>query len=111
MGIEALWSLEFESTNESYGAGVVVFETEKIFGGDSLYYYLGNYKTSNGILEAEIEVTHYFGSKSSIFGELDKFKIKLTGKFKENLFYADGYLVDDKDKKVKVKLTKQANLP
>jgi hypothetical protein len=45
MGIEALWSLEFVSTEDSYGAGVVIFETNKIFGGDSLYYYLGNYET------------------------------------------------------------------
>ena len=30
--IEALWSVKFITAEESYGAGVVVFETNRIFG-------------------------------------------------------------------------------
>lgn len=48
--IEALWSAEFTSNVGNFGAGVAVLETDRILGGDSQYYYVGNYQIVNGIL-------------------------------------------------------------
>jgi len=76
--LEALWSVEFVSNLGIFGAGVVVFETERVFGGDSQYYYLGTCQVKYDNVEAEIEVTHYTGQKFSIFGPLEKFKVKVN---------------------------------
>jgi hypothetical protein len=64
--LEALWSVIFltpESTR--LNAGVIVLETNKLFGGDSWYYYTGKYQTKNGKLTARIKSTHYFGDLGS----------------------------------------------
>jgi hypothetical protein len=41
MSIEALWTMQFHNTSgPASSAGVVVFESGKIFGVDSCYYYI-----------------------------------------------------------------------
>jgi hypothetical protein len=47
-------------------AGVVVLETNRLFGGDSSYYYTGSYVGKNGRLTARVEVKHYAGPANSI---------------------------------------------
>lgn len=41
--IEALWSVEFMSNLQGAGAGVAVFETGRVLGGDAGYTYVGKY--------------------------------------------------------------------
>jgi len=64
--LEALWSVVFLTPNsQRLNAGVVVFETNRIFGGDSWFYYTGTYKGENGKLVARVKSTHYFGPLGS----------------------------------------------
>jgi hypothetical protein len=64
--LEALWSVVFLTPNSTrLNAGVVVFETNRIFGGDSWYYYTGTYQGKGGKLTAKIRSTHYFGEIGS----------------------------------------------
>jgi hypothetical protein len=64
--LEALWSVVFLTPNSTrLNAGVVVFETNRIFGGDSWYYYSGTYEGKDGKLSARIKSTHYFGDLGS----------------------------------------------
>ena len=109
--LEALWSVEFISNLGIFGAGVVVFETGRIFGGDSAYYYLGSCHVKNDTVVAEIEVNHYTGQPFSIFGHLDKFNLKLTGKIQEPTMELQGYLVENPSMVISVRLTKRADLP
>lgn len=112
--LEALWSVEFIANTQIHGAGVIVLESERIYGGDSQYFYLGKYKTTgdNGdILNAEITVTHYHGIPFSIFGTLQKFTVKLTGKCRPDTFEMQGFLVENPALKLGVRLTNQAKLP
>jgi hypothetical protein len=46
-------------------AGVVIFETGRLFGGDSWYYYTGTYEGKNGKLTAKLKSTHYAGPLGS----------------------------------------------
>ena len=55
--LEALWSVRLRSLvpgatgySQYEAAGVVVLETDRLFGGDSSYYYTGTYSTRNGRL-------------------------------------------------------------
>lgn len=109
--LEALWTVEFVSTLGSYGAGVVVFETNRIFGGDGYYYYVGNVEVINEIVNAEVEVTHHSGPRNAIFGALDKFKVKLSGKLQTPVMELHGYLVENPNMKMSARLTWRVELP
>ena len=109
--LEALWSVEFISNTERYGAGVIVLESSRAFGGDSQYFYIGKYELVHDTLKAEAKVTHYFGTPNSVFGALKEFTLKLEGKFAEHTFDLQGYLVEQPDNRIVVRLTKRADLP
>lgn len=115
--IEALWSVSFVSgggqVQNNMGAGVVVFETQRIFGGDSGYYYIGSYSLNTATMEinAEVTVTHYFGAPSSIFGQLRQFTLVFQGKVESQAFSAEGHLKDDPERKISINLVKRSELP
>ena len=109
--IEALWSVEFVSDVGMYGAGVAVFETGRILGGDSMYTYVDSYKVDRDMVQAEIEVTHYAGQPLSVFGPARQFKLSVTGKADRNAFQVVGNRVDAPDRKIVIQLTRRAELP
>jgi hypothetical protein len=47
---------------------VVLLETNKLFSGDSSFYYLGSYVGRNGLLTGTVKVTHYAGPAQSQAG-------------------------------------------
>ena len=109
--LEALWTAEFASNLGVFGAGVVVFETGRLFGGDSQYYYLGTCEVKNDILDADIEVTHFAGQGFSLFGNLQKFHLKVSGKLQEPVMDVNGYLKENQNLKIHIRLTRRAELP
>jgi hypothetical protein len=64
--LEALWSAVFFAPGQAnINAGVVIFESNRLFGGDSWYYYTGTYKGDHGKLTATLKSTHYAGPLGS----------------------------------------------
>lgn len=57
----SLWAIEFEApgivTGKRQGAGVIVFENGHIFGGDSGYYFKGDYSIKDGLMEGSVQIT------------------------------------------------------
>ena len=112
--IEGLWSLEFISNVGGIGAGVVVFETQRIFGGDSQYYYVGQYEMQHdGKLKAEVMVEHYAGNRLSIFGPgQDKFSLAVRAdSVQRPTFQATGSMIGSPDAKIAMRLTIRSELP
>ena len=68
--LEALWAVYYGDVVDPnhFNGGVVVFETSRIFGGDSNFYYTGEYHASGGKIDAKIKVTHYNGHDVTAFG-------------------------------------------
>lgn len=117
MQLEALWTVSFASSDGSasnVGGGVVIFETNRIFGGDAGYYYLGNFTITNGVLEGNVQIVKH-GSEDSIFGSGDKFEFTLSGKYEEGMseFILEGMTTSANGKPtvVAVKLVYRAKLP
>ena len=79
MSLEALWTVRFGSNVGGVGAGIVVFETGRIFGGDQDYIYLGKYSvTPDGKqLSADVDVSNHSGNLRSIFGPLNQFTLHI----------------------------------
>lgn len=110
--LEALWSAEFGSNSGFVGAGVVIFETGRIFGGDAQYYYTGKYNLENGVLDANVTVNCYSEGFGSIFGtDEQNFELKIQGKVEAPTMIAVGYRVDNSSMRIQLRLTKRAELP
>ena len=117
MSLEALWTVTFgtmEGPNQiRIGAGIVVFETGRIFGGDNKYYYIGNYKydDSNNVIQGNVEVINYTGDKYSIFGELDRFNLKINGNLEIPQMTLSGNMVEDPSKLITIYCVRKEELP
>ncbi len=109
--IEALYGIEFQSSMEDGGYGVVVLETGRILGGDSSFVFVGDYNVKNNIVRANVKCTNYRKSLQSIFGDIDEFNLHLEGRPSDNEFILKGHMVEDPSKKIGVKLTRIAELP
>ena len=116
MQLEALWTISAASKNDTsagHGSGVVIFETNRIFGGDGSFYYIGNFTCENGKLEANLRITRH-SPGDSIFGPGDEFDLKLSGEYKEGAsdFIVKGMqLVNDEPFSLAVNLTYREELP
>ena len=108
---EALWSIEFVSDAGSVGAGVIVLETERLFGGDAQYFYIGKYEIEGKQISAEITVTHYAGEPFSVFGTDRQFDMHLSGTLRGDTIEGVGRRVDDPKRSMKAILTRRALLP
>ena len=108
--IEALWSVQFIADNNHYGAGVVVFENCRIFGGDSTYYYVGSYSIKDGVISAEVSANHYSGQRNNIVGPVEKVTWVVSGHIAHDTFDVIGNAKETQNK-VHVRLTRRAELP
>jgi len=80
MSVEALWTNSMHAPGQ-FGAGVVVFETERVFGGDSSMYYTGTYRISSGELTGRVRVRKHHDIPGIVpFAGVDdaEFEIKAT---------------------------------
>jgi hypothetical protein len=65
--MDGLWTAEFGSSAGVFGGGVAVFKDGKILGGDSLYYYIGEYKISGNLLNATLKISPFIEGAESVF--------------------------------------------
>ena len=79
MALEALWAVTFIASARNLGGGIVVFETERVFGGDSNYYYVGSYKATGNDITAEVAIIHHTGPYSKLFGPLPRVDLTVKG--------------------------------
>lgn len=92
--IDGIWSAQFyvpPSGAGVFGSGVVVFSNGSISGGDSTYYYRGNYKIINGKFSATVSIIHYSGPYNNVMGVGTKqTDITLTGDVDQHEFEVSG---------------------
>jgi hypothetical protein len=108
--VEALWSVEFTTPQGNYSGGMALLAMERVFGGDSQYYYLGTYRAVGGDIIGEVEVVHYAGPPSPVFGPLNHLRASIAGQYSSSLMALSGHLVEDPSQKMMIRLTKRALL-
>jgi T3SS negative regulator,GrlR len=109
--VDALWSVEFSTRQGNYGGGMAVFAMDRIFGGDSQYYYLGTYRAVGGEITGEVEVVHYAGPSSHVFGPLQQGRVSISGQYSRSVMALSGHLIEDPSQKIAISLTRRAELP
>lgn len=110
--LEALWSVEFQSSFGMRGTGIAVFETGRVFGGDSSMIYVGSFKVENGVIHSEINVRKYaqVQGMASVVG-LDSFNLSVIGTPNRDSLVLSGHVVEDPSRKITIKATRRAELP
>src|ERR1700730_4095170 len=112
MTIEALWAVNFASPFGTAGSGVVVFETGRIFGGDSMYYYIGDYTINGRDVAGSVEVIHYSGQPLNIFGSIQRMTLNYQGQFTGgNQMQAVGLDPNNPQRRVTMNFQRLADLP
>ena len=83
-GIEGLWIVKF-GMPALWGAGVIVLESQRFFGGDSAYYYVGDYGIEGAKITAHGRIARHtlVPGLTSIFGDWDDFNVTLIGTVSE----------------------------
>ena len=117
---EALWAVYFGDVSDPSNfdpgrtnAGVAVLETQRIFGGDSKYYYLGNYEVEKDRITATVTITHFNGEPWSAFGGplTGSLKVCLEGRREGNEVRGHMWPEDHPEMRLTAMLRRLADLP
>jgi hypothetical protein len=76
---KSLWAVNFISSGHNFGSGVITLDGDQVYGGDHGYYYLGKCLISGSSVNATVTVTKHDQSAVSILGNIQSFKLVLTG--------------------------------
>jgi hypothetical protein len=111
--LEALWSVKFGTNQQFYGAGVIVFETNRIFGGDTCFYYIGHftYNVRDQTVSGEVEVKRHAPGLPFIFPPYNEGTVILQGTVSTPTMMLTGHLAGDPSQAIAVHCTKLAALP
>ncbi|OZI39021.1 hypothetical protein CEG14_05655 [Bordetella genomosp. 1] len=79
--LEAMWTVRFRRPGIDFGAGVIVLESGRAFGGDSSFSYIGTYGVSadGNTVKINLQVSRHAPGLENVFG-LDDFGLTLVGK-------------------------------
>ena len=105
-----IYRVTFKSSLGISGGGLAVFDNGKINGGDSSYVYRGKYSFDGENITAEILVSHYQGSKNSVFGSLDEFNLSLIGEVSNDTLITIGSIVGQPQVTISIHGKKAADL-
>ncbi|HZR35471.1 MAG TPA: GrlR family regulatory protein [Nevskia sp.] len=113
--IEGMWAVYFGAEaggGHRIGAGVVTLESERVFGGDSNYYYTGSYAVKDSRVTAEIRVRHYFGDRNNVFGPVEEIILQVTGVLidRQQAIMA-GHIVGQPGREIAMGFQRLADLP
>ena len=112
--LEALYVAEFgDVAGASYrNGGVVVLETNRIFGGDSGYYYTGTFSIFGDRIEASARITKHNPSWANAFGDdARQFEIRVLGRIEGEIILANMERLDRPGFSVPLRLIREAPLP
>ena len=105
-----LWTVEFISTINRYGRGVLVINENRLLGGDDGYYYFGTCNITGNKINATITVIKYDENSTSVFGDISHFQLNINGEIDEYKFSAVGTITGNPQVQIEVVGTKKEDL-
>ncbi len=112
--LEALYTVEFGDIagGAFRNGGVAILETLRVFGGDSGYYYLGDYSVAGEILTASVKVVKHNAMWANVFGDAaTEFNIQINGVIREGSVTGFMERIGMPGVRLPVRLIRRADLP
>ena len=112
--LEALYVAEFGDFAgiEYRNGGVVILETNRIFGGDSGYYYLGDFSIFGDRFAASVRITKHNPAFANVFGDdATQFEIRVLGIVSDDSIVATMERLDRPGLRLPLRLKRMALLP
>nr|VFK20493.1 MAG: T3SS negative regulator,GrlR [Candidatus Kentron sp. LFY] len=108
--LNGLWTVEFETTMNRYGRGVLVINNGRALGGDTGYYYSGTCNAIDHKIDADLIIIRYHVNSTSVFGNLDYFQLRINGKLDKYDFRATGSIPEIPEMGILIKGKKKEDL-
>ena len=105
--MEGLWTIYFRSG--FFGTGVAVFKDNRLLGGDTYYYYDGNFKLRDHRVDATIMVVRFNLTGVGVFGNLDSFNLNVSGDITGDEMQLQGEMLEQPDKKISIHCKKMTS--
>ena len=105
-----LWTIDFISTMNRFGSGVLVVNEGKLLGGDNGFYYEGNYNIEGDTIQGKVTVTRFNENIISIFGNIDNYSLSFRGQIKKDTMEAVASIENMPDLKVRVVCKKKVDI-
>ena len=97
MSIDALWQIDFAAGaggDLDAGAGVLILDGGRVRGGDSAFYYVGDYKVENNVLEITVRLRRHAPGFESAVGR-DDATLELRGRVDDSSISVTGKVVEE----------------
>ncbi|MGO9413836.1 MAG: hypothetical protein ACLP51_01675 [Syntrophobacteraceae bacterium] len=102
--LEGLWTVYFRLG--FFGTGVAVFKNNRLLGGDTYYYYDGNFKLQDNRIEAKFRVVRFNLTGAAVFGNLDSFNLNVSGDVTGDEMQLHGKMLEQPDMKISINCKK-----
>ena len=110
--VDGFWTVEFIGIPGFTGGGVVLLSKGKLLGGDSQYYYTGQYTENKDTLDAHVIVNAFVAQPASVFGTNEqKFGLNLSGAIGSQVINANGSRAENPKMTMKLRLTRRGDIP
>lgn len=114
--IEALYVVQFGDIATAgrtfQNGGVAVLETNRIFGGDSGYYYVGSYTVKDSQIEATVRIVKHNPTWGNVFGDAaTSFTVRMQGTVNNGVMQGMMERTDRPAMRLPVRLTWKEDLP
>ncbi len=89
----------------------MALQNGKLVGGDRCYVYTGSYAVDDAAVSLTIDAEHYDGPPYPIFGAVGSPRIAAKGDIGERAIALAGERLDDRGKRLAIRLVRRADLP
>ena len=90
--------------------GVIIFTRGKVFGGDSGFYYIGNYQEASGIVKARIAVHNFDPTVTNILNISKDYELDVSGTVSGDTISGTAAVPGIPNQSMALHLTRKANL-
>lgn len=97
-----LWTVEFISTVNRSGKGVLVLNNGRLLGGDEGYYYTGTYHINGTQIQGTVNVIRFDPTTISVFGNIGQFALSLSGTINVYHLTAAAVIANNPQYKIKI---------
>ncbi len=87
---DGLYAVNFKSSTQDFGSGVISVLKGNVNGGDHGYFYQGQIVINDSKLSGAMQIKQWNTNVPSVFGPIPRFDLPLTGQFEGDKFELQG---------------------